>query len=100
MQRRLLEQKRRALTKTRDGAERRLEDAERRLERSGTFRRHGRAELRAEIELQRRAIALAKQQLAETIESIEQLPTTTRLRPRRDGVREERTLIRERGTMS
>ena len=33
------------------------------------------------LELQRHAIALAKQQLAETIESIEQLPTATRVGP-------------------
>ena len=98
--RRLLEQKKLALTKTQNSAQRRLEDAEQRLERSGTFRRRGRAQLRAEIELQQHAIALAKRQLAETIESIEQLPTTTRLRPRRDVVQEERTLLRERGTMS
>ena len=108
LQRRLLEQKKLALTKTRDGAQRRLEDAERRLERSGTFRRRERAELRAELELQRHAIALANQQLVETIESIEQLPTATRVRhptrwrprganprPRaRDDVLEAREIVR------
>ena len=66
MRRRLLEQKRRALAKTRDTAERRLETAERNLTRCGPLRRRARNELRTEIELQRRAIALIHEQLAET----------------------------------
>ena len=85
LQRRLLEQKKLALTKMRDGAQRRLEDAERRLERSGTFRRRERAELRAELKLQRHAIAVAEQQLVETIESIGQLSTATRVAVRANG---------------
>ena len=71
MRRRLLEQKRRALTKTRETAERKLEAAERKLARCGPFRRRGRDELRAEIELQRRAIDLANERLAETTRMLE-----------------------------
>ena len=100
LQKRRLEQKKLALMKTREGAQHRLEDAERRLERPGPFRRRERAELRAELELQRHAISRANQQLAETIESIEQLPTATRVPLRRDGAPEERTLIRERKAVS
>jgi hypothetical protein len=99
LQRRLLEQKKLALIKTRDGAQRRVEDAERRLEQSGPFRRRGRAELRAELELQRHAVTLAKQQLVETIESIDRLPTTTRAGLQRDGARDDRTVSRERQTI-
>jgi hypothetical protein len=66
MRRRLLEQKRRALSKARDAAERRLETAERKLAQCGTFRRRGRDELRAQIELERRTLAVVDQQLGQT----------------------------------
>src|SRR5215210_3947062 len=66
MRRRLLEQKRRVLSKTRGAAERRLETAERKLAQSGAFRRRGRDEVRAQIELERRTLALVDQQLGET----------------------------------
>src|SRR3954454_3039011 len=71
MRRRLLEQKRGALTKTRNAAERRLETAERKLEKCGTFRKRGRDELRAQIEFERRTLALVDQQLGETNASLE-----------------------------
>ena len=66
MRRRLLEQKQRALAKTLETAERRLAKAERDLTRCGPLRRRVRNELRTEIALQRRAIALTHEQLAET----------------------------------
>jgi conjugative relaxase-like TrwC/TraI family protein len=66
MRRRLLEQKRRALTTTRDTAAHRLEAAERKLAQAGPFRRRGHHALRAEIDLQRRAIDLAQDGLAQT----------------------------------
>jgi len=66
MRRRLLDQKRRALSKTRDAAEVRLEAAERKLALCGAFRRRARDELRAEVQLQRRAIDLAHEGLTET----------------------------------
>jgi conjugative relaxase-like TrwC/TraI family protein len=66
MCRRLLEQKRRALSKTRDAAERKLEAAERQLTGRSVIRRRARDELRAEIDLQQRAIALADERLRET----------------------------------
>jgi hypothetical protein len=64
--RRLLEQKRRVLSNTRTAAERRLLTAERKLAQCGAFRRQSRNELRAEIELDRRALVLLNQQLGET----------------------------------
>ena len=72
MRRRLLEQRGRALSTARDAAERRLEAAERKLAGRGAFRRRGRDELRAEIELQRRAIDLTGEQLAETAALLEE----------------------------
>jgi hypothetical protein len=66
LRRRLLEQKRRALSKTRGAAERRLETAERKLAQCGAFRRRGRDELRAQIEIERRTLALVDQQLGQT----------------------------------
>ena len=66
MRHRLLEQKRRALSKTRAAAERRLETAEQKLAQCGAFRRRSRDELRAQIELERRALALVNQQFGET----------------------------------
>ena len=56
----------------------RLEAAERRLQRSGSFRRQGRSELRAEIDLQRRAIDVANERLAETVASLEDLKLLSR----------------------
>ena len=66
MHRRLLEQKRRALLKTREAAEQKLEAAERKLAGRGVFRLRARNELRTEIDLQRRAVDLADERLAET----------------------------------
>jgi hypothetical protein len=66
MRRRLLERKRRVLFKTRGAAEGRLETAERKLAQCRAFHRRGRDELRAQTELERRALALVNQQLGET----------------------------------
>src|SRR4051794_12491952 len=63
IQRRLLEQKQRALSKTRDVAEGRLKTAERKLAKCGALRRRTRDDLRADIELHRRAIELVEEQL-------------------------------------
>lgn len=71
MRRRLLEQKRRALSKTRDTAERRLEIAELKNAGRGPFRRLLRDDLRAEIDLQRHALKLADERLAETTALLE-----------------------------
>ncbi len=71
--RRLLDQKRRALAKTLETAERKLEKAERDFTRCSPLRRRVRNELRTEIELQRRAITLTQDQLAETSFQIEEL---------------------------
>jgi hypothetical protein len=78
MRRRLLEQKRRALSKTRTATQRRLETAERKLAQCGAFRRRGRDELRAQIELERRALAQVNQQLGEADALLEK----TRLKSR------------------
>jgi conjugative relaxase-like TrwC/TraI family protein len=69
---RLLEQKRRALTKTRDAAERKLATAERELDRCSGLRMRRRGELRADMELKRRAIELADARLAEAVTSLEE----------------------------
>jgi conjugative relaxase-like TrwC/TraI family protein len=66
MRTRLLERKRSALSRTREVAERRLELAGYKLERCGPFRRRDREEMRAEMDLQRRAIAMADERLIET----------------------------------
>jgi conjugative relaxase-like TrwC/TraI family protein len=71
MSRRLLEHKRLALSKTQDTAERRLAAAERQRAGCGPLRRRARAELRAEIELQRGAIRLMQERLARTDALIE-----------------------------
>jgi conjugative relaxase-like TrwC/TraI family protein len=80
MRRRLLEQKHRALLKTRDAAQRRLEQAEGKLAQSGMFRRRGRNDLRAEVELQRRAVALTNEGLTEAAALLEE----SKLEIRRD----------------
>jgi hypothetical protein len=64
--RRLLERKKQALLETRARAEERLGVAEIKLGRRGAFLRRGREGLKAECELQRRAIALANERLTET----------------------------------
>jgi conjugative relaxase-like TrwC/TraI family protein len=69
---RLLERKRRALDKTLEIAERKLEAAERDFGRSGPLRRRRRAQLGAEIELQRHAIAVTDEQLTEGLASFEE----------------------------
>jgi conjugative relaxase-like TrwC/TraI family protein len=84
MRRRLLEQKRRVLSKTRDAAERRLETVERKLAQCGAFRRRGREELRAQIELERRALALVDTQLGETDALLEPSRLSARPDPRSD----------------
>jgi len=61
---RLLERKRCALAKTSNIAERRLEAAERKLGGCSPLGRRRRDELRTEIELQRRAVVLASENLA------------------------------------
>jgi conjugative relaxase-like TrwC/TraI family protein len=99
--RRLLEQKHRALEKTRELAERKLQAAERKLSRCGPLRRRVRGELRTEIELQRRAVEAAREQLAETAARIEEARRTVTTRDR-TGDREVpdrrgRTERRERG---
>src|SRR5262249_23955471 len=71
--RRLLHQKRLALTKTLETAERKLENAELDFMRCSPLRRRVRNELRTEIELDRRAIALTQDQLAEACFEIEEL---------------------------
>ena len=86
MRRRLLEQKQRALAKTLETAERKLDRAELDLTRCGPLRRRVRNELRTEIDLQRRAIALTHEQLAETSAQIEE----ARLRPDRERPSNER----------
>ena len=86
MRRRLLEQKQRALTKTLETAERRLAKAELGLTRRGPLRRRVRNELRTDIALQRRAMALTHEQLAETSAQIEE----ARLRPDRERPSNER----------
>ncbi len=75
---RLLEQKRRALVKTREVAERRLEMAERELAHRSPVRRRRRDEVRTEIGLQRYAIDLADERLAETTALLEQAKFKTR----------------------
>ena len=71
MHRRVLQQKCSALSKTLDKAERKLEIAERRLTRCSSLRRRTRAELRTEIEHQRRAVSMTQEQLADTVTQIE-----------------------------
>jgi conjugative relaxase-like TrwC/TraI family protein len=68
---RLLEQKRRALTKTRDISERKLEAAERELDRCSPLRRRHREQVRLDIALQRHAMELADERLAEAVASLE-----------------------------
>ena len=68
---RLLDQKQRAQSKTLEMAARKLELAERTLAACGPLRRRARTELRAEIELQRRAVARLDEQLLETAAEIE-----------------------------
>jgi conjugative relaxase-like TrwC/TraI family protein len=87
--RRLLDQKRRALTKTLETAERKLENAEADFTKCGSLRRRTRNELRAEIELQRRAIALAQEQLAQTSVRIEEARLRTNT-PRRGRTEDDR----------
>ena len=72
LQLRLLEQKRRALAKTRDAAERKLTTAERELGRCSPLRRRRRESLRIDVELQRHAIALADERLAEAVSLLEE----------------------------
>lgn len=94
---RLLEQQRHALIKIRDGAERKLESAERAFGRCAPLRRRRRSELRAEIELQRRAIELADEKLAHLECQREQARTGAPTRERSSGERvrpQERTLDR------
>ncbi len=71
LQLRLLEQKRVALVKTRDAAERKLVTAQRELGRYSPLRRRRRESLCVDVELQRHAIALADERLAEAISSLE-----------------------------
>ena len=68
---RLLEHKRRGLTKTREAAQRKLEAAERQLAQCGPLRRRRRDELRAEIELQRRAVNLTDERLVDSVALLE-----------------------------
>jgi conjugative relaxase-like TrwC/TraI family protein len=92
MRRRLLEQKRRALSKTHAAAERRLETAERKLAQCGALRRRGRDELRAQIELERRALALVDRQLGETNALLE----ASRLATRPDRLSDQRSRSHDR----
>jgi hypothetical protein len=87
MHRRLLEQKRRVLSKTRGAAERRLDTAERKLARCGTSRKRGRDELRTQIELERRTLALVDQQVRETDALLE----ASRLVARTDRLSDQRS---------
>lgn len=103
LQRRLLEQKRRALTKSCEVAERKLEVALKNLARCGPLRRRGRAELRTEIELQRRSVALSREQLDATNAEIEALKITLRDRDDAPSIRitdrpqsHSRALVQER----
>jgi conjugative relaxase-like TrwC/TraI family protein len=71
LQLRLFEQKRGALAKMRCAAERKLAAAARELDRCGPLRRRRRESLRAHVELQRHAIAVADRQLAEAVALLE-----------------------------
>ena len=82
MRRRLLEQKHRALLKTREAAEQKLEAAERKLVSRGVLRLRARNQLRAEIDLQRRAVDLADERLTETAALLDESKLTIR-RPAR-----------------
>ena len=72
-QRRLLEQRSRALTKTHEVAEEKLERATLELKHCGPMRRRRRGALVAEIDLQRRAIAMTNEQLSDVVSSLEDL---------------------------
>jgi conjugative relaxase-like TrwC/TraI family protein len=85
--RRLLDQKRRALAKTLERAERKLEKAELDFTRCSPLRRRMRSELRIEIELQQRAIALTQDQLAKNSFHIDEL----RIGPARGRPTDERS---------
>jgi len=102
LHRRLLEHKQRAQTKTCGVAERKLELAEKNLASCGRLRRGARAELRAEVELQRRALATIREQLGETAAEIEHAKlrnrSVERTRVRElGGVAERRERARDRG---
>ena len=111
LQLRLLEQKRSALAKTRDAAERKLTTAERELGRCSTLRRRRKENLRVDVALQRHAIALADERLAEAVSLLEdarlQFRTVDRASqrvpdrvdveiPRGERTREPRALVLER----
>ena len=91
--RRLLEHKQRALAKSGELAERKLQLAERELARSSRLHRRARAELRAEIDLQRGAVEMAREQLAATATRIEEVRRGSSQRPDRA----DKTEVRERG---
>ena len=97
--RRLLDQKRRALTKTLETAERKLEKAELDFTRCSPLRRRVRNELRTEIAVQRRAIVVTQERLAETRLQIEdaRLRPVSSSREIETGQRSTRTRARERG---
>ena len=111
LQLRLLEQKRSALAKTRDAAERKLTTAERELGRCSPLRRRRKENLRVDVALQRHAIALADERLAEAVTLLEdarlQFRTVDRASqrvpdrvdveiPRGERIREPRALVLER----
>jgi hypothetical protein len=99
--RRFLDQKRRALAKTLETAERKLEKAELDFTRCSPLRRRVRNESRAEIELQRRAIAVTQEQLAATRVQIEEgrLRSIDPGRGTETCQRSTRTRSRERGVV-
>ena len=97
--RRLLDQKRRALTKTLETAERRLEKANLDFTRCSPLRRRVRNELRNEIAVQRQAIVVTEERLAETCLQIQdaRLRSVSSSREIETGQRSTRTRARERG---
>src|SRR5262249_29174211 len=97
--RRLLDQRRRALTKTLETAEGRLEKANVDFMRCSPLRRRVRNEMRAEIAVQRRAIVVTQERLAETCLQIQdaRLRSVSSSREIETGQRSTRTRARERG---
>jgi hypothetical protein len=97
--RRLLDQKRRALTKTLETAQRKLEKANLDFTRCSPLRRRVRNELRSEIAVQRRAIVVTQERLAETRLQIQdaRLRPVNSTREIETGQRSTRTRAGERG---